>query len=108
MSESFPGMNDDVFGRELANASWIGTPTRADLARVDRKHKKKGSNDDWSQLPTTGSGSHAPFLKRIPATGRDKEKKQKGWGDCWTWTAGCRLETNALVASRPAGCGDRT
>ena len=32
----------------LAKASGIGTPTRADLARVDRKRKKKGSNDDWT------------------------------------------------------------
>lgn len=32
----------------LAKASGIGTPTRADLARIDRKGKKKGSNDDWT------------------------------------------------------------
>ena len=25
-----------------------GPPTRADLARIDRKRKKKGSNDDWT------------------------------------------------------------
>jgi transposase len=29
---------------QLAKASGIGTPTRADLARIDRKRKKKGSN----------------------------------------------------------------
>ena len=34
----------------LAKASGIGTPTRADLARIDRKRKKKGSNDDWTHL----------------------------------------------------------
>src|SRR3954467_5122622 len=28
--------------------SGIDTPTRADLARIDRKRKKKGSNDDWT------------------------------------------------------------
>jgi hypothetical protein len=28
-------------------ASGIGTPTRAVLARIDRKRKKKGSNDEW-------------------------------------------------------------
>ena len=32
----------------LAQASGIDTPTRADLARIDRKRKKKGSNDDWT------------------------------------------------------------
>lgn len=32
----------------LAQASGIETPTRADLARVDRKRKKKGSNKEWT------------------------------------------------------------
>jgi transposase len=36
------------FLTKLAQASGIETPTRADLARLDRKRKKKGSNDDWS------------------------------------------------------------
>jgi transposase len=35
------------FLTKLAQASGIETPTRADLARLDRKRKKKGSNDDW-------------------------------------------------------------
>jgi transposase len=36
------------FLTKLAQASGIETPTRTDLARVDRKRKKKGSNDDWT------------------------------------------------------------
>ena len=32
----------------LAEASGIATPTRAELARFDRKRTKKGSNDDWT------------------------------------------------------------
>jgi transposase len=32
----------------LANASGIETPTRDDLARLDRKRKKKTSNTDWT------------------------------------------------------------
>jgi transposase len=35
------------FLEDLAKASGIETPTREDLARLDRKRKKKGSNDDW-------------------------------------------------------------
>jgi len=31
----------------LAKASGIETPTRADLAKLDRKRARKGSNDDW-------------------------------------------------------------
>jgi len=37
----------DDFLTELAKASGIETPTREDLAKIDRKRSKKGSNDDW-------------------------------------------------------------
>lgn len=36
------------FLTQLAQASGIATPTREDLAKIDRKRKKKGSNDDWT------------------------------------------------------------
>ena len=36
------------FLTKLAQVSGIETPTRADLARIDRTRKKKGSNDDWT------------------------------------------------------------
>src|SRR4030095_4294644 len=36
------------FLTKLAQASGIEAPTRADLARMDRKRKNKGSNDDWT------------------------------------------------------------
>jgi transposase len=36
------------FLTQLAQASGIDTPTREDLARIDRKRPKKGSNDDWT------------------------------------------------------------
>lgn len=32
--------------KELARASGTDTPTRADLAKLDRRRPKKGSNDD--------------------------------------------------------------
>ena len=41
------GRSYDEFLIDLAKASGIETPTREDLARIDRKRKKKGSNDDW-------------------------------------------------------------
>src|SRR5260370_29969738 len=34
----------------LAQQSGIATPTREDLARVERKRKNKGSNDEWVNL----------------------------------------------------------
>jgi transposase len=37
----------DEFLRGLAQESGIETPTRAEMARLDRKRPKKGSNQDW-------------------------------------------------------------
>jgi transposase len=42
------GTNYDDFLTALARESGIETPTRADLARIDKKRAKKGSNDDWT------------------------------------------------------------
>ena len=42
------GADYETFLRGLAEASGIRTPTRAELARFDRKRSKKGSNDDWT------------------------------------------------------------
>lgn len=36
------------FLTKLAKESGIQTPTREDLARLDRKRAKKGSNEDWT------------------------------------------------------------
>jgi transposase len=42
------GATYQEFLTQLAEASGIDTPTREDLARIDRKRPKKGSNDDWT------------------------------------------------------------
>src|SRR5213594_2088496 len=42
------GESYQEFLTTLAEVSGIKTPTRAALARLDRKRKKKGSNDDWT------------------------------------------------------------
>ena len=42
------GETYQAFLTQLAQASGIATPTREDLARMDRKRPKKGSNDDWT------------------------------------------------------------
>ena len=41
------GESYDEFLKGLARQSGIATPTREDLARVDRKRNKKGSNKEW-------------------------------------------------------------
>jgi transposase len=45
------GESHQEFLTGLAKASGIDTPTRDDLARLDRKRKKNTSNNDW---PTRG------------------------------------------------------
>ena len=42
------GAGYDAFLRGLGAASGIPTPTRTDLACLDRKRRKKGSNKDWT------------------------------------------------------------
>ncbi len=42
------GESYEEFLTGLAKASGIETPTREQLARLDRKRKKKGSNKDWT------------------------------------------------------------
>ena len=44
------GESYNDFLTKLAQASGIETPTRADLAKLDRKRKNKGSNQDWEHL----------------------------------------------------------
>jgi len=41
------GESYEEFLTRLAEASGIETPTREDMARMDRNRKNKGSNDDW-------------------------------------------------------------
>ena len=41
------GEKYDEFLTRLAKESGIETPTREDLAKLDKKRKNKGSNDDW-------------------------------------------------------------
>ncbi len=41
------GQSYEAFLTALAQASGIATPTRAQLARLDRRRKKKGTNAEW-------------------------------------------------------------
>jgi transposase len=41
------GASYEEFLTELAKQSGIATPSREDLARIDRKRKKKASNEEW-------------------------------------------------------------
>ena len=52
------GESYQEFLTKLAQASGIETPTRADLARLDRKRKKKGSNNEWTSPARSGREDH--------------------------------------------------
>ena len=41
------GQSYDAYLEELARQSGLDEPTRADLAKLDKRRKNKGSNDDW-------------------------------------------------------------
>ena len=41
------GASYEEFLTDLAKQSGVDTPSRDDLARVDRKRNKKGSNEEW-------------------------------------------------------------
>lgn len=41
------GESYSQFLERLAEASGVDTPTRQDLAKIDKKRQKKGSNEDW-------------------------------------------------------------
>lgn len=42
------GVSYDAYLRQLAEAEGVENPTKEQLARLDRKRKKKASNDDWT------------------------------------------------------------
>ena len=48
----------DAWLTQLAEASGIATPTRAELARFDRPRKKKESNDDWTHPQDPDAKNH--------------------------------------------------
>jgi len=62
------GQQYEEFLRELARNAGSADPTREDLAKLDRKRKQKGSNDDWA--PGLGRpGTRANSRVRQPAQG---------------------------------------
>src|ERR1700682_4385120 len=62
------GESYQAFLTALAQASGIATPTREELARLDRKRKKKTSNTDWRQ-PGDPRGEGREDERRANASG---------------------------------------
>src|SRR6201998_4377733 len=59
------GQTYDEFLRGLAKASGIDTPTREDLVRLDRKRKKRTSNQEWKS-PAAGDARIAQMKEGGP------------------------------------------
>jgi transposase len=78
------GESYDEFLSGLAKASGIETPTREDLARLDRKRRKRTSNEDW----------------KSPSDGDARVAKMKDGRTHWAHKAGhaVDLDTGAVVA----------
>jgi len=57
------GESYEEFLRRLAEESGMATPTGEELAKLDRKRAKKGSNEEWVN-------PHDPEAEITPAEGR--------------------------------------
>jgi len=90
------GESYEAFLTGLAKASGVETPTKADLAKLDRKRKKKASNKDW-QNP------HDPDAKITKMKDSRTHLAHKA-------EHAVDLDTGAIVAVtvQPADAGDTT
>jgi len=90
------GEDYETFLTGLAKASGIETPTKADLAKLDRKRKKKASNKDWMN-------PHDPDAKITKMKDGRTHLAHKA-------EHAVDLETGAIVAVtvQPADAGDTT
>jgi transposase len=90
------GEGYDDFLRGLAKESGIETPPREQLAKLDRKRKKKGSNDDWNNP----HDPDAPITKMKDGRTHLAHKAEHA----------VDLETGAVLAVtlQPATVGDTT
>ena len=99
------------FLTKLAQAAGIETPTRADLARIDRKRKKKGSNEDWThphdpdaRITKMKDGrTHLATKPSMQSTSRPRRiRSARAYGCCGSaanaWSGPSRIST------RPAAC----
>ena len=93
---------------KLAQASGVQTPTRADLARIDRKRKKKGANDaSTASFWVSAVGAIRSHYTRCRiARGRLRQLEAitllvvAGRPDATILRAGSKLETMRLTNSK--------
>jgi Transposase domain (DUF772) len=91
----------------LAQASSIETPTRADLARIDRQRKKKGSNDDWTHphdpdAKITKMKDGRTHLAHKASTRWISRPAQSSASPCRAWIRATRRPSNTPCLKRPS------
>ena len=95
------GESYQAFLTRLAKASGIETPTREDLARLDRKRKKKTSNKDWTNPSRSRCEGHEDEGRpdasgpQSRACGRPGDRR-----DCRGHAAGRRRKATRRRSSR--------
>jgi len=71
-----------AFLTRLAKASGIETPTREDLAKLDRKRPKKGSNKEWEHPHDPDAAITKMKDTRTWRTKPGTPTTPAAWGDC--------------------------
>jgi transposase len=85
------GESYEEFLTGLAKASGIETPTREDLARLDRKRKKRTSNQEW--MSPADADARIAKMKDGARIWRTRPNTR------WIWTPGAVVAVT--LASRP-------
>ena len=112
------GASYETFLRQLAAASGIATPTRAELALLDRMRPKKGFNDDWmhpkdpdakvtkmkdGRTRLAHEAEHAVDLERGAAVGLSVQDADAG--DTQTMLETLIVAAEQVDAVQPTGTG---
>src|SRR5271167_727372 len=88
------GASYEEFLVGLAKASGIETPSREDLARMDRKRKKRMSNKEWKSS-SDGDARIAKMKDGRTHLWRTKPSMPSIWTQGRWWRSGCRVLTRA-------------
>ena len=91
------GEGYEEFLTRLAQASGIATPTREDVARLDRQRKHKGSNDDW-QHPYDPDAKITKSRRMAGRTLLTRPSTRSTWRPARLWRSRCKTR---MRATRP-------
>ena len=76
------GQSYNDYLKELAKAAGIENPTKEQLARLDRKRKKKGLNQ-WREPQRSGRTDHQDERRAHPLGAQSREYGGSNQRSCW-------------------------